>query len=248
MKCQPLNRENIERLAKAGVDRLGSRWMRRLSRFSPAKGKDAGGRYSWKGQFPFAGGCSGGFRERQREHARDRGARARLKGRRVGVIQRCVDMGVLPALFAFTPVRGTSAGGECASSSGCLQAYAAWPVPDRDGLARAERHAALTVKAESRFRLAECRLRVGRWQRASPSVRQAARDCNRPFYNEKPGGPLYNYPNKSTLKEFEEIKGSSGAQLKLSVGLRTGGVSSRLWEAWAFAVSLAQPAARTPPS
>ncbi len=26
----------------------------------------------------------------------------------VEVIQRCVDMGVLPALFAFTPVRGTA--------------------------------------------------------------------------------------------------------------------------------------------
>jgi biotin synthase len=26
-------------------------------------------------------------------------------------------------------------------------------------------------------------------------------DCNRPFYNEKPGGPLYNYPRPLTISE-----------------------------------------------
>ena len=29
-------------------------------------------------------------------------------------------------------------------------------------------------------------------------------DCNRPFYNESPRGPLYNYPNKDVLEKHKE--------------------------------------------
>jgi biotin synthase len=28
-------------------------------------------------------------------------------------------------------------------------------------------------------------------------------DCNRPYYNEQPGGPLYNYPRPLTSEETE---------------------------------------------
>ena len=31
-------------------------------------------------------------------------------------------------------------------------------------------------------------------------------DCNRPYYNEKPSGPIYNYPNKPNKEEIEKIK------------------------------------------
>jgi biotin synthase len=31
-------------------------------------------------------------------------------------------------------------------------------------------------------------------------------NCNRPFYNEKPSGPLYNYPTKPNKAEIEKIK------------------------------------------
>ncbi|MEM2915121.1 MAG: radical SAM protein, partial [Candidatus Bathyarchaeia archaeon] len=30
--------------------------------------------------------------------------------------------------------------------------------------------------------------------------------CNRPYYNERPGGPIYNYPRKPTSKEISEIE------------------------------------------
>jgi biotin synthase len=33
-------------------------------------------------------------------------------------------------------------------------------------------------------------------------------DCNRPFYNEKPGGPIYNYSKELNVKELVEIKRS----------------------------------------
>ncbi|MDR0797340.1 MAG: radical SAM protein, partial [Nitrososphaerota archaeon] len=30
--------------------------------------------------------------------------------------------------------------------------------------------------------------------------------CNRPFYNERPSGLLYNYPKSLNVKEIDEIK------------------------------------------
>jgi biotin synthase len=30
-------------------------------------------------------------------------------------------------------------------------------------------------------------------------------DCNRPYYNEKPSGPIYNYPREPTEKEWCSI-------------------------------------------
>jgi biotin synthase len=31
-------------------------------------------------------------------------------------------------------------------------------------------------------------------------------DCNRPFYNESPGGPIYNYPRNLTAQEIAASK------------------------------------------
>ena len=31
-------------------------------------------------------------------------------------------------------------------------------------------------------------------------------DCNRPFYNERPGGPIYNYPYPLNKDETKDVK------------------------------------------
>jgi biotin synthase len=31
-------------------------------------------------------------------------------------------------------------------------------------------------------------------------------DCNRPYYNEKPSGPIYNYPKKLDAEQIKKIK------------------------------------------
>ncbi len=41
---------------------------------------------------------------------------------------------------------------------------------------------------------------------ATPFQTSGCPDCNRPFYNEKPGGPMYNYPRKISPRELGEIK------------------------------------------
>jgi biotin synthase len=35
-------------------------------------------------------------------------------------------------------------------------------------------------------------------------------DCNRPYYNEKPSGPMYNYPEDLTAEEIAAIQRQLG--------------------------------------
>jgi len=46
----------------------------------------------------------------------------------------------------------------------------------------------------------------------TPFLTSGCRDCNRPFYNEKPSGPIYNYPRNLNTEEIAAIK----QQLKLN--------------------------------
>ncbi len=108
VSCQPLNKENVQLLAKAGVDRLGIALDAATEAlFKKVKGKGAGGSYTWENQFrmlseaiaAFGNGNVSthlivGLGETEKEAAQ--------------VIQKCVDMTVLPALFAFTPIHGTA--------------------------------------------------------------------------------------------------------------------------------------------
>jgi biotin synthase len=39
-----------------------------------------------------------------------------------------------------------------------------------------------------------------------PFLTSGCPDCNRPFYNEKPSGPIYNYPRNIRHEEIHAIK------------------------------------------
>jgi biotin synthase len=39
-----------------------------------------------------------------------------------------------------------------------------------------------------------------------PFLTSGCPDCNRPFYNEKPSGPIYNYPRNIRQEETQAIK------------------------------------------
>jgi biotin synthase len=47
----------------------------------------------------------------------------------------------------------------------------------------------------------------------NPFLTPGCPDCNRPFYNEKPSGPIYNYPRKLTTQEIAAIKHQLEPQL-----------------------------------
>jgi len=39
-----------------------------------------------------------------------------------------------------------------------------------------------------------------------PFVTSGCPGCNRPFYNERPGGPLYNFPRPLKKEEIDQIE------------------------------------------
>jgi biotin synthase len=206
VSCQPLNRANIELLAEAGVDRLGVALDAATEAlFDTVKGEGAGGSYSWDSQFRMLaealevfgkGNVSThvivGLGETEREAAE--------------IIQRCVDMGVLPALFAFTPVRGTALE---RNSPPALESYRRVQLARFlivNGLARAD---GMRFGGEGKivsFGLAKEALQEA-VKSGAPFRTSGCPGCNRPFYNEKPSGPIYNYPRKMSREEVEEAAG-----------------------------------------
>jgi biotin synthase-related radical SAM superfamily protein len=108
VSCQPLNINNIERLKKSGVDRLGIALDAATEAlFIEVKGSGVGGLYTWENQFKQLNEAIGVFGKGNVSTHVIFGL-GETEKEAVDVIQRCFDLGVLPALFAFTPVRGTS--------------------------------------------------------------------------------------------------------------------------------------------
>ncbi len=104
------------------------------------------------------------------------------------------DRGVTTGLFAFTPLRGTR--------------LADWPPPPLAAYRRMQAARWLIANGLARvegmvFDAQGCLLDLGAPLPASgePFQTSGCPDCNRPFYNEQPGGILYNYPRPLTAGE-----------------------------------------------
>ncbi len=211
VSCQPINRGNMRRLAQAGVDRIGIAVDAATQKlFDKVKGSGANGPYSWPEQFKQlkeaikvfgAGNISThlivGLGETEKEAAH--------------FVQECMDLGVLPVLFAFTPVRGT--------------ALAEKPQPQLAAYRRIQLTRHLIVNRLTRFEDmqfdsqgnivsygVENKTLTRLVDTGKPFLTSGCPDCNRPFYNEKPSGPIYNYPRSLRSDETATIK----QQLKLA--------------------------------
>ena len=205
VSCQPINGANIELLAKAGVDRLGVALDAATEAlFDKVKGKDAGSSYSWQTQFKLlsqaitvfgAGNVSThliiGLGENQKEAAQ--------------MIQKCVDLTILPAIFAFTPIRGTKLE---ENSPPPLESYRRVQLMRFlivNGLARYEDMGFGVDGKITDFGISNQKLKKI-IEDGTPFLTSGCPNCNRPFYNEKPSGPIYNYPRKISQEEIEKIK------------------------------------------
>lgn len=120
-----------------------------------------------------------------------------------GFLQRMHDLGIMTALFAFTPVPGTALAGAAPPP---LAGYRRIQVA-RHLIVGGHAHAgqfrlSLTGQITSfgLERLAlEALLQSGEAFRTS-----GCPGCNRPYYNERPSGPLYNYPRPLRPAETAE--------------------------------------------
>ncbi|MGD8626813.1 MAG: radical SAM protein [Anaerolineae bacterium] len=122
-------------------------------------------------------------------------------------IQWAHDRGVTVGLFAFTPVRGTHLADRPPPSMASyrrLQA-ARWLIVH--DLARAE---GMSFGDEGRLADLGARLPVG----GEAFRTSGCPDCNRPFYNEQPGGPTYNYPQPLTAEEAAR----AAAEMEIETG------------------------------
>ena len=114
-------------------------------------------------------------------------------------VQELSDLGVIVALFAFTPVRGTKLE-KC-------------HPPALDHYRRIQAARYLMIKDLDRFermvftedKLTAFGLEREKWQSLLADGEafrtSGCSDCNRPYYNEKPGGVIYNYPKPLTLEQ-----------------------------------------------
>lgn len=114
------------------------------------------------------------------------------------LMQRLADLGVTVGLFAFTPVRGTR--------------LADAPTPDIGQYRRMQvaRHliCRLGVRMDGwQFSASGRLLTFGRLDLhglladGQAFLTSGCPDCNRPYYNERPGGVMYNYPRRLTEAE-----------------------------------------------
>ena len=205
VSCQPKTKADIEQLAAAGVDRLGIAVDAATETvFNEVKGLEVGGGYCWDTLFRRLDEALAVFGKGKVSTHLIVGL-GETEKEAVQFLQRCVDLGVLPALFALTAVRGT--------------ALESTPPPKLESYRRIQlsRYLILsgTTRAEKMQFNGESEITsYGLTKEALnkiiesglPFQTSGCPDCNRPYYNEKPSGPIYNYPKKLTEQEIEKIK------------------------------------------
>jgi biotin synthase len=205
ISCQPLSRENIQQLAEAGLERIGIALDAATEElFERVKGRLAEGPYTWRKQFKLLNEAVEIFgRSKVSTHLIVGLGEAEKE--MVKTIQKCVDMGVLPALFAFTPIHGTA-----------LENH---PQPQVEKYRRIQLARYLIVNGISRYEYmnfdadgcisdfgAEKEKLMQAIKTGKPFLTSGCPDCNRPYYNEKPSGPIYNYPRNIRQEELVEIE------------------------------------------
>jgi len=205
VSCQPLSLKNIRQIAEAGAQRIGIP-LDAATRdvFDRVKGSLVEGPYDWSKQQVLLKGAVEVFGRGNVSTHLIVGL-GETEPEMVKAIQQCVDMGVLPALFAFTPVRGTALEGMRQPS---IQTYRRLQIARYvivHGLARAE-----NMQFSSNGQIVE-------WDMTKEQLRQVVQtgktfvtsgcpDCNRPYYNEKPSGPIFNFPKPLTVDELTKVK------------------------------------------
>ncbi|MBC7131366.1 hypothetical protein H5T51_09220 [Candidatus Bathyarchaeota archaeon] len=120
------------------------------------------------------------------------------------MMQKCVDMGVLPSLFAFTPVAGTAMENRRQPPISKYRRMQLARYLIVNGICRFEnmsfdeggRLLNYGVDNETIRKIVES---------GEPFLTSGCPGCNRPYYNERPGGLIYNYPRPLTRGEIARI-------------------------------------------
>lgn len=205
VSIQPLSADNIRLLADAETERIGIPLDAATEEiFDRTKGSSAGGPYTWKRQLKL-------LEKAVRIFGKGRVSTHLIVGlgetekEVIQIVQQCVDMGVLPALFAFTPIPGTALNNK---PQPVIQSYRRIQVARYlvvHGIAGYEDMRFDEEGHINNFGVSEQTL-LQIAKTSSPFLTSGCPNCNRPYYNEKPCGPIYNYPKDLTEEDFALIR------------------------------------------
>jgi len=205
VSCQPLNMAQMEKLTETGIDRVSIALDAVTQElFDKVKGASSQTPYTWEkqrktleeavqvfGKGSVSTHLIAGLSENEQEI--------------VETVQWCVDSGVCPSLFAFTPIAGTALERLPQPSITSYRRVQLARYFIVHGKTRCE-----NMKFDNRGRIDDLgvsnQLLREAVESGNPFQTSGCPGCNRPYYNEKPGGPIYNYPRPLLRQEIIEVK------------------------------------------
>jgi biotin synthase len=199
----------MKMLVEVGVDRISIALDAATEEiFDQIKGRLVGGPYVWKKQH-----------EALREAVKLFGKGSITTHLIVGLgetekamvqkIQWCVDLGVYPGLFSFTPIPGTLLEKSLQPSLSHYRKVQIAHYLITYGKTRCEEMIFDDDGCLINFGVSKEQLREV-IETGAPFVTSGCPGCNRPYYNERPGGPIYNYPWQPLSEEITEMERQIG--------------------------------------
>jgi len=204
LSSPPFTKAQFKELAEAGADRISIALDAATEQlFNKVKGAQTRSPYQWKQQHQALKEAVEVFGKNQVYTHLIVGL-GETEKQIIETIQHCTDQGIIPSLFAFTPITGTT-----------LQNT---PQPSLETYRRIQLARHLIIHKKTRFEnmkfddkqhitdfgLPETMLHHI-IQQGTPFCTSGCPECNRPYYNERPGGPIYNYPRHPSTDEINEI-------------------------------------------
>ena len=205
VSTKPLNKQQMKKWRDSGVNRVSVALDAATEQiFSEVKGQNVDGPYNWENQHKalkdavevFGKGSVSthiivGLGETEKELCR--------------TIQWCVDSGIYPGMFAFTPIKGTVLEKKSPPELSIYRRVqvAHYLLTHKDTCLenmKFDEKGIITGFGVSKEKLLEV------VESGKPFLTSGCPSCNRPYYNERPGGVIYNYPAQLTLEETKEAK------------------------------------------
>jgi len=204
ISCPPFNKSHLKELSRAGVDRISIALDAATEQlFKKIKGTETESPYQWKQQHQALKEAVETFGKNQVYTHLIVGL-GETEKQITQTIQNCTDTGIQPSLFAFTPIPGTTLENQ---QQPPIETYRRIQVARHliiNGKTRQE-----NMKFDNKGRITNFGIPTAQLKETisngTPFRTSGCPECNRPYYNERPGGPMYNYPKQPSPEEINEI-------------------------------------------
>jgi biotin synthase-related radical SAM superfamily protein len=204
LSCPPFSKAQLKKLAEAGADRISIALDAATEQlFNKVKGARTQSPYQWKQQHQALKEAVEIFSKNQVYTHLIVGL-GETEKEITQTIQHCADSGIYPSLFAFTPITGTTLEN---TPQPPIQTYRRVQLARHLIIHRKTRYE--NMKFDNKERITD--FGIPRTQlhqvikEGKPFCTSGCPECNRPYYNERPSGPMYNYPRQPLPHEINEI-------------------------------------------